>query len=122
METSSPSSISQERKEEREIICVVCPNSCRLTVWKDAKDNVQISGNQCGRGLVYGENEYLHPVRMVITTMRIEGAPYAVIPVRSEDSIPKPLIFQAIKMINQSMCRSPVKVGDVLIENILGTK
>ncbi|TFH26123.1 MAG: DUF1667 domain-containing protein, partial [Promethearchaeota archaeon] len=47
---------------------------------------------------------------------------YAVIPVRSEDSIPKPLIFQAIKMINQSMCRSPVKVGDVLIENILGTK
>ncbi|MHA1521038.1 MAG: DUF1667 domain-containing protein [Promethearchaeota archaeon] len=122
MESSLLISKNQERKDEREIICVVCPNSCRLTVWKDSEDKVQITGNQCSRGLTYGENEYLHPVRMVITTMRIEDAPFAVIPVRSEEPIPKPLIIQAIKLINKSKCRSPVKMGDILIENILDTK
>ncbi len=122
METSPLSPKSQERKDEREIICVVCPNSCRLTVWKDSEDKVQITGNQCARGLAYGENEYLHPVRMVITTMRIEDAPFPVIPVRSEEPIPKDLIFQAIKIINKNKCRSPIKVGDILIENILDTK
>ncbi|MHA1674727.1 MAG: DUF1667 domain-containing protein [Promethearchaeota archaeon] len=122
MDSSLLTSKNQERKDEREIICVVCPNSCRLTVWKDSEDNVQISGNKCARGLTYGENEYLHPVRMVITTMRIEGASFPVIPVRSEEPIPKDLIFQAIKIINKNKCRSPIKVGDILIENILDTK
>jgi len=122
MDTTSISSENQERKDEREIICVVCPNSCRLTVWKDSEDNVNIIGNQCARGITYGESEYLNPVRMVITTMRIEGASYPVIPVRSEQPISRSLIFQAIKLINQQVCQAPVKMGDILIENILGTK
>ena len=122
MDTTSISPKNQERKDEREIICVVCPNSCRLTVWKDSEENVHILGNQCVRGITYGESEYLNPVRMVITTMRIEGAPYPVIPVRSEEPIPKPLIFQAIKLINKQVCHAPIKMGDILIEDILGTK
>ena len=122
MDTTSVSPENQERKDEREIICVVCPNSCRLTVWKDSEENVHIIGNQCARGITYGESEYLHPVRTVITTMRIEGAPYPVIPVRSEEPIPKSLIFQAIKLINQRVCHAPVKMGDVLLKNILGTE
>ncbi len=122
MDTTSTSPENQERKDEREIICVVCPNSCRLTVWKDSEEKVHIIGNQCARGITYGESEYLNPVRMVITTMRIEGAPYPVIPVRSEEPIPKPLIFQAIKLINQQVCHAPIKMGDILIEDILGTK
>jgi len=122
MDTTSISPKNQERKDEREIICVVCPNSCRLTVWKDFEEKVHILGNQCVRGITYGESEYLNPVRMVITTMRIEGAPYPVIPVRSEVPIPKSLIFQAIKSINKQVCHAPIKMGDILIEDILGTK
>ena len=124
MESSLTTSENQERIDEREIVCVICPNSCRLTVWKDSEDKVHIIGNQCSRGIKYGESEYLNPVRMVITTMRIVGdkVPYPVIPVRSVEPIPKSLVFQAIKLINQQVCHAPIKMGDVLIENILDTK
>jgi len=121
MESSLTTSENQERIDEREIVCVICPNSCRLTVWKDSEEEVHIIGNQCSRGIKYGESEYLNPVRMVITTMRIEGAPYPVIPVRSAEPIPKSLIFQAIKLINRQVCHAPIKMGDILIEDILGT-
>ena len=109
-----------ERNNEREIICIVCPNSCRLSVWKDQKGEVQLTGNQCPRGLEYGKNEYTNPVRTVITTMRIDQGTYPVIPVRSTQPIPKEMLFRAIKIINESVCEAPIKIGTVVVKNILG--
>ncbi|UYP47892.1 hypothetical protein NEF87_004177 [Candidatus Lokiarchaeum ossiferum] len=111
----------EERINEREIICVICPNSCRLTVWRDKEGELHIKGNQCPRGLTYGESEYTNPVRMLITTMRIEGATLPVIPVRSVEPIPKQHLLRSIKVVNDVVCQAPIKMGDVLIKNILGT-
>ena len=32
-----------------------------------------VSGNRCVRGEEYGKNEYLHPKRMLTTTVKLEG-------------------------------------------------
>lgn len=109
-----------ERINEREIICIICPNSCRLNVWRDLEGEIHIKGNQCKRGIKYGQDEYTHPVRMVITTMRIKGARSPVIPVRSSKPIPKEKIFEAIKIVNDHKCQAPVEMGQVLIKNLLG--
>jgi CxxC motif-containing protein len=108
-----------ERINEKDIICVVCPSSCRLTVWRDSiTDEVFVRGNLCLRGKEYGTNEYTNPVRMLITTMRIDDGNLPVIPVRSTEPIPKDLLIDAVKLVNGSVCHAPVKMGDILIRNI----
>lgn len=110
-----------ERINEREIICTICPNSCRLSVWRDKEGELHISGNKCNRGLEYGRSEYTNPERMLITTMRIEGGILPVVPVRSEKPIPKEYLLKAVKIVNENYCDAPVKMGDVVLKNILGT-
>ncbi len=111
-----------ERVNEKEIICVICPNSCRLSVWRDPNtDEVQVSGFQCPRGKDYGIAEYSNPVRMLITTMQVEGGVLPVIPVRSIEAIPKAKIFEAIKIVNEATCEAPIFMGDILIKDICGS-
>jgi CxxC motif-containing protein len=111
-----------ERVNEKEIICVICPNSCRLSVWRDSStDEVQVTGYQCPRGKDYGIAEYTNPVRMLITTMQVEGGVLPVIPVRSTEAIPKAKIFEAIKIVNEATCEAPIKMGQILIKDIANT-
>ena len=42
-------------------------------------------------------------------------------PVRTDGSIPKPLIFDAMDEINDVVLQAPVSVGDVVIENLAGS-
>ena len=107
--------------EQKEIVCVICPNSCRLNVYRDPKtDEVIVEGNQCARGKDYGINEFTEPVRMLITTMRIEDGVLPVIPVRSNKELPKTQIFNAVKVVNETVCHAPIKMGDVIISDLLG--
>ena len=57
----------------KELICIVCPNGCHLKV--DEENGYNVTGNKCERGAEYGKAELLHPMRMVTSTVRIEGAP-----------------------------------------------
>lgn len=103
-----------------EIICVICPNSCRLHVFKDEKGEIQVEGNQCNRGAEYGKQEFIEPKRMLITTMRIKNGVLPVIPVRSNTELPKKKIFDAVKEVNQAFANAPIEMGDIIIENIFG--
>ncbi len=108
---------------EKEIICVICPNSCRLKVSQDPKTKeINVEGYLCPRGKKYGISEFSNPVRMLITTMRVEKGKLPVIPVRSTEAIPKSLLIEAVKMVNDTHCLAPIKMGDILIDNILNTR
>ena len=56
----------------KELICIVCPNGCHLKV--DEENGYNVTGNKCERGAEYGKAELLYPMRMVTSTVRIEGA------------------------------------------------
>jgi len=107
----------------KDLVCIVCPVGCRLTIEKD--DTVEkgyiITGNSCKRGIDYAIEEMTHPTRMVPTTVKIEGAFLNRLPVRTDKAIDKNLIFEAMEVINQFTAKAPVKMGDLLIGNILGT-
>ena len=107
----------------KDMVCIVCPIGCRLTVVEDSTNpkGFVVSGNRCNRGEVYGVEEMTNPTRMVPTTVIIHNAMFRRLPVKTEKPIPKELIFEAMKKINNVIVEAPVKRGDIIIENILGT-
>ena len=101
------------------LICITCPKGCHLTV--DEENDYKVTGNACPRGAEYGRNELLHPVRVVTSTVRIAGASIARLPVKTDRPLPKEKMFACMDLINGLSVQSPVRVGQVLAENILGT-
>ena len=104
----------------RELTCIVCPRGCALKVtFADDGSISDISGNACKRGIVYAENECTHPRRTVTTTVKLENG--GVVAVKTSDTVPKEDMFRVMEHVNSVVVTSPVKVGDVIIEDVAGT-
>ena len=101
------------------IICITCPKGCRLSV--DEENGYQVTGNGCPRGEIYGRNELQHPIRVITSTVRIEGAAVPRLPVKTDKPLPKEKMFECMHLLDGITAKSPVRVGSVLAENILGT-
>lgn len=101
------------------LICITCPKGCHLSV--DENNDYAVTGNACPRGAVYGKNELLHPVRVVTSTVRIEGALLSRLPVKTDRPLPKEKMLECMALIDSICVQSPVQVGQVLAANILDT-
>ena len=102
----------------KELICISCPMGCHLSV---DTEKMTVTGNTCKRGETYGINEIKNPVRVVTTTVKIEGGTHAVLPVKTKSPIPKDLNFKCIEILNNITLKAPVKMGDIVVSNILDT-
>ena len=105
---------------KKEFTCIVCPIGCTLSVELDGGDVKAVSGNTCKRGEVYAVNECVNPVRTVTSTVRCEDG--SVLPVKTETPIAKDKVFEAMKIINNFVAPLPISVGDVIIEDVCGSK
>lgn len=105
---------------KREITCIVCPKGCQMTV-NNIEGQYIVEGNGCMRGLKYGVDEVTSPKRMVTSTVRLEGAYLNMLPVKTSTSIPKDLVFEVMKILSTINITAPVKVGDIIVKNILDT-
>ena len=57
-----------------ELTCISCPLGCPLKVETDGNGAVvQVTGNTCKRGEVYGKKEVTAPERTVTSTVKVEG-------------------------------------------------
>ena len=101
------------------LICITCPKGCHLTV--DENNDYAVTGNACPRGAEYARNEMLHPVRVIPSTVRVAGAAIPRLPVKTDKPLPKELMFDCMELINALNVQAPVKVGQVLAADILGT-
>jgi CxxC motif-containing protein len=99
----------------------MCPLGCLVTVKADEKGSIfEMIGNKCKKGEKYIKDEFSHPVRALTTTVAIEGKDIRRLPVRTSDHIPKGRIFDCTGEIQKKKVKPPVKIGDTIIENILG--
>ncbi len=105
---------------EREIICIVCAKGCRAEAWEGEDGSVLVRGSLCRNGQDYVRNEFRAPRRILTTTARVEGSRLR-FPVRSRNPVPKALLPECMKEIRKLTVRPPLCIGDVLIDNILGT-
>lgn len=106
--------------ETRNLTCIVCPLGCSLSVTLDGKQVVKVEGNTCPRGAKYAESECTAPVRTLTTTVRTDRT-HVMLPVKSEKALPKESIFDCMAEINNIAVKLPVKLGDIIAENICGT-
>ncbi|WMJ22859.1 DUF1667 domain-containing protein [Paludicola sp. MB14-C6] len=102
------------------IVCIVCPNGCCIEVNRNG-DQLEMSGNLCERGRKFVEAELTNPTRSLTTTMRSNSEIMPVIPVRTDGEIPKDMMFDVMAVINQGCVKVPVKCGDIVVKDILGT-
>lgn len=108
--------------EKKEMICIVCPVGCRLEILKDKKSETGyiVKNATCSKGEAYALKELTSPTRAVTSTVRIKNGLLKRLPVRTDGSISKDKIFECINIINAIEVEAPIKIGDVIIENILG--
>ncbi|CEM61750.1 DUF1667 domain-containing protein [Treponema phagedenis] len=104
----------------KEFICVSCPIGCRLTVTEKNGEYI-VTGNSCKRGLEYGLQEMTDPRRNISSTVRISNSKIPMLPVKTAAPIPKGKIFEVMTEINKTSVSAPVTMGDVIIQNVLGT-
>lgn len=104
----------------KELICIVCPRGCHLTV--DEENDYAVSGNRCPKGAEYGRKELLRPERVVTSTVRCTAPDEPRCPVKTNTAIPKDKIFEAMSMLREVELTPPVRQGDRVTENIPGTE
>ena len=100
-----------------DLICIICPNSCRLEIDGD----YNVTGNLCARGEDYAREETQNPVRALTSTVRVSGAALRRCPVRTQAPIPKRLIPGAMRLLNDVDLEAPIEEGLIVVEDVCGT-
>lgn len=115
----NPSASANASATTKELVCISCPRGCRL-VCTEENGKISVTGNSCARGPVYAEAELTHPTRVLTVLIRPEGAKKPV-SVKTDKPVPKELLFQCAEAIYSFHPQLPIKRGDILMENLLGT-
>lgn len=107
--------------------CTTCPSECLLTVEvKRGADGAvaevhSVTGNSCPRGDTFAHQELTCPMRVLTTTVAVSGGDEALLPVRTAEAIPLELHAQAMDLIRGLVVKAPIRMGDVVLEDLLGT-
>jgi CxxC motif-containing protein len=111
---------SEESKMTKKLTCIECPVGCALSVDIESCKVVAISGHKCPKGEKYAISEVENPLRILTSAVLAEGLPLRVIPVRTDNPIPKAKIIEAMAEIKRIKINKPVAVGEVIARNFLG--
>lgn len=103
-----------------DMVCIVCPNGCRLQVDK-TDGGVTVQGARCKRGENFAISELTCPMRSVTSSVRTTVDGYPVVSVRTDGEIPKDKMFEFIRELSRFTLDKRVPIGTVLIEKVCGT-
>ena len=119
--------MSTNATETLQFNCTTCPTECLLTVEveRDADGAVvevrSVAGNSCPRGNRFAHQELTCPMRVLTTTVAVSGGDEALLPVRTSEAIPLTLHAQAMDLIRGLIVNAPIRMGDVVLPNLLDT-
>ncbi len=107
------------------LTCIICPMGCSLEIAGEQKEDLfevsSVTGNNCRRGEEYAKKELTFPTRTLTTTIAVTGSSLKLVPVKTAGEIPKDMLLKAMEVIRRAKCKAPVKCGDVLLYDLLGT-
>lgn len=104
----------------KQMTCIICPNGCELSVEWEEKSIKNISGALCKRGEEYVTQEIQNPKRTIASLVKVNNGEIPLVSVRTTKAIPKEKIFDVMEEIKKLEINAPVKVNQVIIENVLG--
>lgn len=103
--------------------CTTCPSECLLDVTVEQEGDtstvLSVKGNRCQRGAAFAKQETTCPMRILATTVPVRGGDQALLPVRTAAVIPRTLHMQAMELLRTTQVNAPVRMGDVIVQNIL---
>ena len=103
-----------------EITCIICPIGCEVTVHHEEGTITKMEGHQCKKGIGYVEEELFDPKRTLTTTMNVKNGELPLVSVKTSIPVPKERLFDVMDVISQIETAAPVKIGDVLVQSVLG--
>lgn len=118
--------ISEVKIEKLPLTCIICPMGCSMEVEVETnaggqKKVLSVKDNGCKRGEQYAAKELINPTRTLTTTIKVEGGQLPLVPVKTAGEVPKASLLQCMEVVRRASCKAPVKRGDVLIYDLLGT-
>ncbi len=109
-------------EEMKTLTCIRCPRGCQVSATLRDGEVTAISGNSCKRGEVYAKAELTNPVRTVTTSVPVVGSPTEkMVSAKTSRDVPKDMVFKVMEAVMPLVAHHPVRIGDVLCENIAGT-
>lgn len=115
-----------DKIEKLPLTCIICPMGCSMEVEVETNSSGQkkvlsVKDNGCKRGEQYAAKEVQNPTRTLTTTIKVEGGELPLVPVKTAGEVPKASLLQCMEVVRRASCKAPVKRGDVLIYDLLGT-
>jgi len=102
------------------LTCLLCPIGCELEVEPEG-DSVRVRGQQCDKGVDFAAEEILRPKRNLAASVPLAGTADRMVSVRLSDRVPREMLFPILREIAALRPAAPVRRGDVIIVNVLGT-
>jgi CxxC motif-containing protein len=107
--------------EKKHFVCVVCPIGCEIDVVHDGSKIISMEGNRCEKSEEFVSQELIEPMRILTTTVRIQGSRWPVIPVRTDRAVPKRLFPRIMQRLRRTELQAPVNMLDVVAGDVLRT-
>lgn len=104
----------------KQLICIQCPKSCVLSVDFENCRLLKVEGNKCPKGADYAKSEIENPLRILTGTVLTEGLALRMLPVRTDQPIPKARILEATAELKKIRVSKAVNIGDVIVANFMG--
>ncbi len=105
--------------EKKHFVCVVCPVGCEIDVVHDGSKIISMEGNKCEKSEEFVTQELIEPMRILTTTVRIQGSRWPVIPVRTDKAVPKLLFPRIMRQLRRLKLQAPVNMLDVVVKDVL---
>lgn len=107
--------------KETELVCVNCPKGCHVIVTLDDGKVTEVKGYSCEQGLTYARQEVIRPMRVLTSTVKLEGGMDRVIPVITDGEIPLDIWREAMAEIKTISVKAPIKINDIISKNFMDT-
>ena len=109
------------KTRKKKMVCIRCPVSCILDVKYTKTKILQVKSAQCKKGNEYALQELFHPVRILTSTVYVKNGHLPLVSIRTDEPIPKDKIFKVMDKLSKTKVTAPVKIGDIIIKNVLNT-
>ena len=105
---------------KRDLICIICPRGCTLTVEGECAD-LKVTGNACPKGSEYAIKECTNPVRTVTATIRVANRYNIMACVKTVTPVAKDKMMDVMNVLRTVKVDAPLSIGDIVLTDVCGS-